>query len=84
MIDDQLVPDGVALQVLTQAREHLIRRSFGLQGAQKAIVHVSIHLPYSAGNIWYEQEEIKNIAVEGVRLVKKLLQLNTEVQLVFP
>ena len=41
LIDDQLVPDGVALQVLTQAREHLIRRSFeSLQGAQKAIVHV--------------------------------------------
>ena len=57
LIDDQLVPDGVALQVLTQAREHLIRRSFeSLQGAKKAIVHVlQLYLsPAKTGNFWDE------------------------------
>ena len=40
LIDENLVPDDVALQVLTQAREHLIKRSFeSLKGAKKAIVH---------------------------------------------
>ena len=41
LIEDDLIPEGVAIQVLTQAREHLIRRSFeSLKGAAKAIVHV--------------------------------------------
>ena len=86
LIDDQLVPDGVALQVLTQAREHLIRRSFeSLQGAQKAIVHVYNSTSPLQRRVTFgmSKEEIKNIAVEGVRLVKKLLPElpDTEVQL---
>jgi len=86
LIDDQLVPDGVALQVLTQAREHLIRRSFeSLQGAEKAIVHVYNSTSPLQRRVTFgmSKEEIKNIAVEGVRLVKKLLPElpDTEVQL---
>ena len=86
LIDDQLVPDGVALQVLTQAREHLIKRSFeSLQGAQKAIVHLYNSTSPLQRRVTFgmSKEEIKNIAVEGVRLVKKLLPElpDTEVQL---
>ena len=86
LIDEQLVPDGVSLQVLTQAREHLIRRSFeSLQGAQKAIVHVYNSTSPLQRRVTFgmSKEEIKNIAVEGVRLVKKLLPElpDTEVQL---
>lgn len=41
LIDNDLVPDGVSIQVLTQARPHLIERTFeALKGAKKAIVHV--------------------------------------------
>ena len=41
LIDDNLVPDDVTIQVLTQAREPLIRRTFeALQGSQRAIVHL--------------------------------------------
>lgn len=41
LIDENLVPDGVTIQVLTQAREPLIRRTFeALQGAKRAIVHL--------------------------------------------
>ena len=86
LIDDKLVPDGVALQVLTQAREHLIKRSFeSLQGAQKAIVHLYNSTSPLQRRVTFgmSKEEIKNIAVEGVRLVKKLLPElpDTEVQL---
>ncbi|OUU38794.1 MAG: 2-isopropylmalate synthase [Verrucomicrobia bacterium TMED56] len=86
LIDDKLVPDGVALQVLTQAREHLIKRSFeSLQGSQRAIVHLYNSTSPLQRRVTFgkSKEEIKKIAVEGVRLVKKLLPElpDTEVQL---
>ena len=41
LIDENLIPDDVTVQVLTQAREHLIRRTFeSLKGLDKAIVHI--------------------------------------------
>ncbi|MBD1900902.1 2-isopropylmalate synthase [Trichocoleus sp. DQ-A3] len=41
LIEQQLIPDNVTIQVLTPAREHLIRRTFeALQGAKRAIVHL--------------------------------------------
>ncbi len=41
LIDEHLIPDDVTVQVLTQAREHLIRRTFeSLEGLDKAIVHI--------------------------------------------
>jgi 2-isopropylmalate synthase len=86
LIDDNLVPDGVALQVLTQAREHLIRRSFeSLKGAQKAIIHVYNSTSPLQRKVTFgmTKEEIKKIAIKGVALVKKLLPElpDTEVQL---
>ena len=58
LIEDNLVPDDVALQVLTQAREHLIRRSFeSLQGAKKSNYScLQFHLPSAkTGNLWNVQ-----------------------------
>ena len=86
LIEENLVPNGVALQVLTQAREHLIRRSFeSLQGAQKAIVHVYNSTSPMQRRVTFgmSKEQIKQIAIEGVLLVKKLLPElpDTEVQL---
>ena len=86
LIEDNLVPDDLALQVLTQAREHLIRRSFeSLQGAKKAIIHVYNSTSPLQRRVTFgmSKEEIKKIAVEGVSLVKKLLPElpDTEVQL---
>ena len=41
LIEDQLIPDDVEIQVLTQAREHIIKKTFeALRGAKSAIVHV--------------------------------------------
>ena len=86
LIEDQLVPDGVAVQVLTQAREHLIKRSFeSLRGVQKAILHLYNSTSPLQRRVTFgkSKEEIKNIAVEGVELVKKYLSelSDTEVQL---
>ena len=58
LIEEKLVPDGVALQVLTQAREHLIRRSFeSLQGARKShCACLQLHIPPAkTGYFWYVQ-----------------------------
>ena len=77
LIDEKLVPNGVALQVLTQAREHLIRKSFdSLRGAEKAIIHVYNSTSPLQREVTFgmSKEQIKQIAVEGVSLViKKLL-----------
>lgn len=86
LIDENLVPDGVALQVLTQAREHLIRKSLqSLQGARQAIVHVYNSTSPLQRRVTFgmSKEQIKQIAVDGVALVKKLLPElpDTEVQL---
>src|SRR5699024_12338558 len=41
LIEQDLIPDDVTIQVLTQAREHIIKKTFAaLEGAKKAIVHV--------------------------------------------
>lgn len=86
LIDEKLVPNGVALQVLTQAREHLIRKSFdSLRGAEKAIIHVYNSTSPLQREVTFgmSKEQIKQIAVEGVCLIKKLLPElpGTEVQL---
>lgn len=86
LIDEKLVPNGVALQVLTQAREHLIRKSFdSLRGAEKAIIHVYNSTSPLQREVTFgmSKEQIKQIAVEGVSLIKKLLPElpDTEVQL---
>ena len=75
LIEDKLVPEGVALQVLTQSREHLIKRSLeSLQGARKAIVHLYNSTSPLQRRVTFgmSKEEIKDIAVSGVRLVKKI------------
>ncbi len=76
LIEEKRVPNGVALQVLTQAREHLIRRTFeSLKGAEKAIVHVYNSTSPLQRRVTFgmSKEQIKQIAVDGVKLVKELL-----------
>lgn len=74
LIENKLIPDDVTIQVLTQAREHIIRRTFqALEGAPKAIVHVY----NSTSEVQRRQvfrkskEEIKRLAVDGAAWVKK-------------
>lgn len=86
LIEDGHVPADVSIQVLTQAREHLIRRTFeSLKGAKKAIVHVYNSTSPLQRKVTFgmSKEEIKRIAVDGVKLVRDLLPEleGTEVQL---
>ena len=75
LIERDLIPDDVTIQVLTQAREHIIKRTFeAVRGAKSAIIHV-----YNAtSRVQREQvfhmsrEEIRQIAVDGAALLKKL------------
>ncbi|MDE0821927.1 MAG: 2-isopropylmalate synthase, partial [Opitutales bacterium] len=86
LIEDDLVPDDVYIQVLTQAREHLIRKTFeSIQGAKKAIVHLYNSTSPMQREITFgkTKDEIKSIAVEGTRLVKKLARELPDIDLQF-
>ena len=75
LIEQELIPDDVTIQVLTQAREHIIRKTFdALKGAKKAVVHVynSTSSAQREQVFHKSKEEILKIAVEGAALLKKL------------
>ncbi|MGL4772113.1 MAG: 2-isopropylmalate synthase [Clostridium sp.] len=74
LVDENLIPDDVVIQVLTQARPHLIERTFeSLAGVKKAIVHIYNSTSILQRDVVFgmTKEEIKNIAIEGTKLVKK-------------
>jgi 2-isopropylmalate synthase len=75
LIDRNMIPDDVSIQVLTQAREHIIKRTFeAIQGAPSAIVHVynSVSVAQREQVFKKSREEVKKIAVDGAKLLKKL------------
>lgn len=75
LIEENLIPDDVTVQVLVQAREHLIRRTFeSLQGIKRAIVHVYNSTSRVQREKVYEKSraEITEIAVFGATLLKQL------------
>ena len=75
LIEQDLIPDDVTIQVLTQAREHIIKKTFeALEGAKKAVVHVynSTSLSQREQVFKKSKEEILKIAVDGAALLKKL------------
>lgn len=75
LIEQDLIPKDVTIQVLTQAREHIIRKTFeAVKGAPKAIVHVYNSTSVSQREQVFKKskEEILKIAVDGAALLKKL------------
>ena len=75
LIEQNLIPEDVTIQVLTQAREHIIRKTFeAVKGAPKAIVHVYNSTSVSQREQVFQKskEEILKIAVDGAALLKKL------------
>ena len=75
LIEQNLIPDDVTIQVLTQAREHIIRKTFeAVKGAPKAIVHVynSTSVAQREQVFRKSKEEILKIAVDGAKLLKEL------------
>ena len=75
LIEKDMIPDDVTVQVLTQAREHIIRKTFdALDGCDNAIVHVYNSTSYAQRQQVFRRskEEILNIAVEGAKLLQEL------------
>ncbi|MCR4863244.1 MAG: 2-isopropylmalate synthase [Ruminococcus sp.] len=74
LIEQDLIPDDVAVQVLTQSREHIIEKTFeALKGCKNAIVHLynSTSLAQREQVFRKSKEEIKAIAVEGAEMCKQ-------------
>ena len=75
LIERNMIPDDVTVQVLTQAREHIIRKTFeAVKGAPHAVIHL-----YNSTSVAQRQqvfkknkEEVKELAVEGAKLLLKL------------
>jgi 2-isopropylmalate synthase len=75
LIEDNIVPEDVTIQVLTQAREHLVRKTFdSIRGARNAIVHLYNSTSRQQRDVVFRKnrEEVMAIAVEGTRLVREL------------
>ena len=74
LIEDDLIPDDVTVQVLTQAREHIIRKTFeALKGIKKAVVHLynSTSVAQREQVFRKSKEEIIEIAVAGAKLLQE-------------
>ncbi|GAB0173258.1 MAG: 2-isopropylmalate synthase [Helicobacter trogontum] len=77
LIEQNLIPNDVRLQVLTQAREHIIRRTFeALDGCPNAIVHFYNSTSYAQREQVFRKskDEIKKIAIDGALCVKQIAQ----------
>ena len=74
LIDENLIPDDVKVQVLTQSREHLITKTFeALKGCKNAIVHLYNSTSVLQRDVVFnmDKEEIIGIAVKGAKLLKE-------------
>ena len=77
LIENKMIPEDVTIQVITQAREHIIRKTFeALDGVPKAIVHLynSTSEAQRRQVFHKSKEEIKKLAIDGARLFKKLAE----------
>ena len=75
LIEQNMIPDDVTVQVLTQAREHIIKKTFeAVKGAPHAVVHLynSTSVAQREQVFKKSKEEIKQIAVDGAQLLLKL------------
>ena len=73
LIDRNMIPDDVTVQVLTQAREHIIKRTFeAVKGAPHAVIHLynSTSVAQREQVFGKSKEEIKQIAIDGAKLLK--------------
>ncbi|WP_346663723.1 2-isopropylmalate synthase [uncultured Merdimonas sp.] len=75
LIEKNMIPDDVTVQVLTQAREHIIKRTFeAVKGAPHAVIHLynSTSVAQREQVFRKDKEEIKKIAIDGAELLLKL------------
>jgi 2-isopropylmalate synthase len=86
IIDEHMIPDDVTIQVLTQAREPLIRRTFeAIEGAQRVIVHLYNSTSTLQRRVVFglPRQGIVDIAVKGTRLIRELSQTVTGTEVFF-
>ena len=77
LVERKLIPDDVTVQVLTQCREHLVKRTFeALQGIKRAVVHIYNSTSALQRDVVFhmDREEIKQIALDGVAMVKDCMK----------
>ena len=77
LVAENMIPDDVQVQVLTQCREHLIKRTFeAIQGCKNVIIHIYNSTSTLQRDVVFNmgREEIKQIAVDGTKMVKKYME----------
>ena len=75
LIERDMIPDDVTVQVLTQAREHIIKKTFeAVKGAPHAVIHLynSTSVAQREQVFKKDKEQIKKLAIDGAELLKKL------------
>ena len=80
LIDNQLIPDDVAIQVLTQSREHIIKKTIeALRGAPKAVVHLYNSTSTLQRDVvfGFGKKECIDLAVFGAKLIRKEIESDT-------
>lgn len=75
LIEKDMIPDDVTVQVLTQAREHIIKRTFeAVKGAPHAVIHLynSTSVAQREQVFRKDKEQVKQLAIDGAKLLRKL------------
>ena len=83
LVDDKLIPKDVTIEVLTQAREHLIRRTFeSVAGARRVIMHVyNATAPLFRDVVFHmSKAEVVQLAVDSVTLIKELARAHPQTE----
>jgi 2-isopropylmalate synthase len=86
LIDDHLIPDDVTIQVLTQAREPLIRRTFeAIRGARRSVVHLYNSTSELQRRVVFnaDRDAVIDIAVAGTKLVRDIASQEADGEIVF-
>ena len=86
LIDDDAIPDNVTIQVLTQCREHLIRRTYeAIRGAKRAIVHIYNSTSVLQRDVVFRMDKagVIDIAVEGAKLCRRLESMIPETEIFY-
>lgn len=77
LVEENMIPDDVTVQVLTQCREHLIDRTFeAIEGIKNVIVHIYNSTSVLQRNVVFhmDKEAIKQIAIDGTNMVKERMK----------
>lgn len=80
LIDNNLIPDDVAIQVLTQSREHIIERTFeALRGAPQAVVHLYNSTSTLQRDVvfQFDKKQCIELAVSGAKMIKEYIAADT-------